>query len=210
MVSMMSSSKTWPRLLLGDHGIFPPGQVSEECFPRGTSSRGLTHARRVSFASDVTVLGGAPPMDKSPDILLHDPICPEINEENEMNIVSATTDAPMPVVRPPPGFGSSHGHERSGGQMLTRLCLTGWCPWVYGGQPVDPPSLPVSPILQSSLNDSVIANEGSSREESNTRRYRHTDCRGRSSGRNGFQCPSGFAVAQCCQTVLGVADGTCC
>ena len=33
---------------------------------------------------------------------------------------------------------------------------------------VDPPSLPVSPILQNSLDDSVIANVGSSREESST------------------------------------------
>ena len=44
--------------------------------------------------------------------------------------------------------------------------LPGWFPWRYGNQPVDPPSLPVSPILQSSVDDSVIANVGSSREES--------------------------------------------
>ena len=36
----------------------PPGQVPDECFPRGTPSRGLTYPRRVSFASDVAVLGG--------------------------------------------------------------------------------------------------------------------------------------------------------
>ena len=33
-----------------------PGQVPEECFPGGTSSRELTSPRRASFASDVTVL----------------------------------------------------------------------------------------------------------------------------------------------------------
>ena len=46
--------------------------------------------------------------------------------------------------------------------------LPGWFPWSYGEQPVDPPSLPVSPILQSGLDDSVITNVGSSRKESNT------------------------------------------
>ena len=46
--------------------------------------------------------------------------------------------------------------------------LSGWFPWGYGGQSVDPPSLPISPILQNSLDDSDVANVGSSREESNT------------------------------------------
>ena len=46
--------------------------------------------------------------------------------------------------------------------------IPGWFPWRYGEQPVDPHSLPVRPILQGSLDDSVIANVGSSREESNT------------------------------------------
>ena len=43
-------------------------------------------------------------MEKSPDILLHDLVCPVINEEDDMDIVSATTDVPIAVVRPPPGF----------------------------------------------------------------------------------------------------------
>ena len=55
--------------------------------------------RRVSFTSDVTVLGGAPPLDKSPDILLHDPVCLEIDDEEDMVTVCATPDAPFPVVR---------------------------------------------------------------------------------------------------------------
>ena len=38
----------------------------------------------------------------------------------------------------------------------------------FGGQSVDPPSLPISPILQDSLENSVVANVGSSREESST------------------------------------------
>ena len=46
--------------------------------------------------------------------------------------------------------------------------LPGWFPWSFGGLPVDLPSLPVSPIIPDSLDDSVTANMGSSREESNT------------------------------------------
>ena len=52
----------------------PPGQVPEVCFPVSTSSRGLTSPRHVYFANDVTVLDGAPPLDNSPDIVLHDPL----------------------------------------------------------------------------------------------------------------------------------------
>ena len=44
-------------------------------------------------------------------------------------------------------------------------------PWLVSvdvrGQSVDPPSLPISPVLRDSLDDSVVANVGSSREESN-------------------------------------------
>ena len=34
-------------------------------------------------------------MEKSPDILIHDPVSPEIVEEDEMDIVSAETDVPI-------------------------------------------------------------------------------------------------------------------
>ena len=81
-----------------------PGQVPEECFPGGTSSRVLTSPRRVSFASDVTVLGGAPPQDNSPNIVLHDPPCPEIAEGDEMDTGGVTEDITATVVPPPPGF----------------------------------------------------------------------------------------------------------
>ena len=65
------------------HIVFPasgaaPGQVLEQCFLCCMPSRGLTDPHRVSFASDVTVLGGEPPVEKSPDILIHDPGCPEM------------------------------------------------------------------------------------------------------------------------------------
>ena len=46
--------------------------------------------------------------------------------------------------------------------------LPGWFPWSSGGLPVDMPSLPLSPIVPDILDDSVTANMGSSREESNT------------------------------------------
>ena len=44
--------------------------------------------------------------------------------------------------------------------------LPGWFPWSFGGLPVDLPSLLLSPIIPDSLDDSVTANMGSSREES--------------------------------------------
>ena len=46
--------------------------------------------------------------------------------------------------------------------------LSGWFPWSSGALPVDMPSLPLSPTVPDSLDDSVNANMGSSREESNT------------------------------------------
>ena len=46
--------------------------------------------------------------------------------------------------------------------------LPGWFPWSSGGLPVDLPSLPLSPIVPDSLDDSLTANMGSSTEESNT------------------------------------------
>ena len=166
----------------------PPGQVPEECFPRGTLSRGLMDPRRVAFASGVTILGGKPPLKQSPDILIHDPIGTDITEEDKMDIVSAETDVPIPVLRPPPGFlpfsWTREDWGPNGDLSLFNFSreLPGWFPWGYGGQSVDPPSLPISPILQDSLDDSVVANVGSSIRG----RYRHTDCSGRSSFQNGF------------------------
>ena len=70
----------------------------------GTPSRGLTDPHRVSFASGVTVLGGEPPLEQSPDIQIHDPVCPDITEEDEMDSMNAVPDVPIPVLQPPPGF----------------------------------------------------------------------------------------------------------
>ena len=46
--------------------------------------------------------------------------------------------------------------------------LPGWSPWSAGGLPVDLPSLPLSPIVLDSSDDSVAVQVGSSREESCT------------------------------------------
>ena len=137
------------------------------------SSRGLTSPRRVSFASDVTVWGGSPPQDNLPNIVLPDPPCPELVEEADMDTIGAATELSGPIVPPPLGFRQfSWPREKwsVGGEPSLfdfAMGLPGWLPWCYGIQPVNPPSLPVSPVLQGGLDDSVIANEGSSREESN-------------------------------------------
>ena len=91
-----------------------------------------------------------------------------------MDIMNAEPDMPIPILRAPPGFRKfSCPREEWGPDGDPSLFdfskeLPSWFPWGYKGQSVDPPSLPVSPILQNSLDDSVIANVDSSREESNT------------------------------------------
>ena len=141
-----------------------PGPDTRGMFPGGTSSWVLTSPRRVSFASDVTVLSNTLPPNNLPNIVLHDPPCLEIAEGDEMDTGGATEDITATVVPPPPGFRqlSWPREEWSVGSKQSLLVfakgLPGWFPWRYGEQPVDPPSLPLSPILQGSLDDSVIAN----------------------------------------------------
>ena len=77
-------------------------------------------------------------LEKSPDILIHDPVCPEIAEEDEIDIVSAETDVPIPVLRPPPGIRNlSWPREEwgpDGDPSLFNLLkeLPGWFSWGYG------------------------------------------------------------------------------
>ena len=78
------------------------GGAPEECFPRDTPSCGLTDPCRISIASGVTILGGEPPLEQSPDILIHDPVFPDVAEEDEIDILGADPDVPIPVLRPPP------------------------------------------------------------------------------------------------------------
>ena len=82
----------------------PPGQVSAECFQGGMSSQGLTSPHCVSFASSVTVLGDAPPLVHSPDIIVHDLLSPEVVEEDDMDTGGLTTDVSAPIIPLPLGF----------------------------------------------------------------------------------------------------------
>ena len=97
-----------------------------------------------------------------------------IREEDDMDTGGATTDTPNPIIPPPPGFQQfswpREDWQVGGDWSLFNFAkeLPGWFPWSFGGLPVDLPPLPVSPIIPDSLDDSVTANMGSSREESNT------------------------------------------
>ena len=152
----------------------PPGEVPVKCFPPSVSSQGLMDPRRVSFVIGVTVLGDDPILDRSPDIQIHPPVCPDVVEVEEMDSVEEVLDKPVPVIRPPPGFQSfSWPREEwsmDGGASLFDFSreLPGWLSGGYDDQSVDPPSLPISLVLRDSLDDSVAANVGSSREDSNT------------------------------------------
>ena len=160
----------------------PPGEVPEDCFPHGLLSQGPADPHRVSFTSGVTVLGGETTLEQSPDqipvdrpdVQLHDPVCPDIPEDGDMDISIAEPDVPITVLQPPPGFlhfsWLREEWELDGDPSLFDFSkkLPGWFPRGYRGQSVDPPSLPISPIIHDSLDDSVVANVGSSRDESNT------------------------------------------
>ena len=99
---------------------------------------GLTSPRRVSFDSDVTVLGGTPPLDSLPDIVLRDLLCLDLVDEDNMDTVCATTDTTAPIVPPPPGFRQfSWPREEwsvDGEPSLFDFAkeLPGWFPWRYG------------------------------------------------------------------------------
>ena len=152
----------------------PPGQVPAECFPGDTSAWELTSPRRVTFASDVTVLGGAPAPMHSPDIIIYEPSCPEVIEEDVMVTEDVTTDVSSPIVPPPPGlcqFSWPREDWQVGGDSSLFTVdeeLPGWSPWHSGGLLVDLPLLPLSPIVLDRSDDSVTAQVGSSREESST------------------------------------------
>ena len=152
----------------------PPWEVPVECFPPSVSSRGLTDPCRVSFASGATVLGDDPFLEHSPDILIHAPVCPDVAEAEAMDSVEEVLDTHAPVLRPPPRF-ERFSWPREEWEMDEEVSLfdfsnelQGWFPSGYKDQSVDPPSLPISPILRDNLDDSVAANVCSSREDSNT------------------------------------------
>ena len=142
-------------------------------------SRGSADPRRVLFASAVTVLGVDPALEQSPDqmpvdrpdIRIHDPVCPDIPEEDDMDVSVEVPDVAAPVFQPPPGFErfswpkDEWGPGSDPSLFDFSVELPGWFPWRYIGQSADPPSLP---ILSVTPDDSVVANVGSSRDEPDT------------------------------------------
>ena len=155
----------------------PPGQVPAACCPGGASSQELTSSRRASFASSVTVLGDAPPPVHSPESSAQELLHSAVAEEDVVDMEGGamdSTDTPAPIIPPPPGFRQfswpNEDRKASDDPSLFTFMkeLPGWFPWNSGGLPVDMPSLPLSPIVPDSLDDSVTANMGSPREESIT------------------------------------------
>ena len=123
---------------------------------------------------DVTVLSDAPPLVHSPDIFCMSRFVLRSVKRTIWILGGATMDTPNPIISPPPGFQQFslpwEDWAVGGDPLLFNFAkeLPGWFPWSLGGLSVDLPPLPVSPILPDSLDDSVTANMGSSREESNT------------------------------------------
>ena len=143
----------------------------------GTSRLFSGVENRVSFASSDTVLGEAPPPVHSPESGAQELLCSAVAEEDEMDTVGETTDTtdtPPTIIPPLLGFSQfSWPYENwsvgDGHSLFTFTKeLPGWFPENSGGLPVDMPSLPLSPIVPDSSDDSVTAIMGSSREESIT------------------------------------------
>ena len=89
---------------------------------------------QVSFASAVTVLGVAQSPDRVPvdlpDIPIYDPVCPDIPEEDDMDVSIKVSDVPVPVFLPPPpphqGLSVSPDRRVMRGRSVIRFCLTFW------------------------------------------------------------------------------------
>ena len=101
----------WPSLNLHSSGFpFPHrGRRLARYQPIvfGAPSQELTSSRRVSFASNVTVLGDVPPAVRSLDSGAQELIRLAVAEEDEMDTVEETSDAadtPPTIIPPPSGF----------------------------------------------------------------------------------------------------------
>ena len=110
-----------------------------------------------------------------PAIQIHDPVCPGIPEEDTIDIVSIeVSDVHIPVLPPPPGFERFSWPTAVGGPggdpslFDFSAELPGWFPMGFVGPSGDPPSLPISPILSVTPDNSVVDNLGSSRDEPDT------------------------------------------
>ena len=131
--------------------------------------------RRVSFASEVTVLGASPeslpdpvPVDL-PDIQIHDPVDPCIPEEDDMDVSTEVSDPHVLVLPLPPGFEFFAWPKATGGPggdpslFDFSAKLLGWFPMGLAGTSGDQPSLPISPILSNTPEESVVRSPASSR-----------------------------------------------
>ena len=159
----------------------PPGAVPEYCFPSVSLSRLSAESRRLSFASAITVLGAEPDSEQSPErvpvdrltIQIHDPVCPDILEEDDMENSGKISVVPEAVLPPPPGFEQFSWRTAVGWGGDPSLFdfsaeLPKWFPGGWAGQSRDPPALPISPILSDTPDDSLVTNVGSSRDEPDT------------------------------------------
>ena len=166
-------SDSLPSVFCGPgYGYCPAHSPQDLCFPGGASTQELSSSIRISFANDVTVLGRTPAPVHSPDIVLSETSDVSVMKDDDMAKEAVLTDASALVVPPPPGYREFSwprddwmvGSETSSG--ATEEVFPGGSPRKDAGLPVDPPSLPVSPIVLDSTDDSVAVQVGSSREES--------------------------------------------
>ena len=152
------------------------GAVPEECFPTVPLPRVSVDPRRVSFASEVTVMGASPesewlpdpvPVDL-PDIQIHNPVYPCIPEEDDMDVSTEVSDPNFPVLPPPPGFECFAWTKATGGPggdpslFDFSAELPGWFPMGLVSASGDQPLLPISPILSNSLEESVVGSPADS------------------------------------------------
>ena len=146
-----------------------PGAVPQDCFPSVQLSRVSADSRQVSFASAITILGAEPDSEQSPErvpvdrptIQIHDPACPDIPEEDDMDVSSEVSDVPMAVLPPPPGFEqfslpTAVGWGGDPSLFDFSAELPKWFHGGWAGHSHDPPSLPISPILSDTPDDSLL------------------------------------------------------
>ena len=156
--------------------------MPEECFPTVPLPRVSADPRRVSFASKVTVLGVSLESERLPDpvpvdlpdIQIHDPVYPCIPKEDNMDVSTEVSDTNVPVLPPPPGFECFSWPKATGGPGVDPSLfdfsaeLPGRFPMGLVETSGDPPSLPISPILSNTPEESVVGSPASSRDEPDT------------------------------------------
>ena len=140
----------------------------------------VTH--RVSFASEVTVLGTSPESDRlpdpgpvdRPDIQIYDPVDPSFPEEDPMDVSTAVSQPNAPVIPPPPGFECFVWLEATGepggdpSVFDFSAKLPGWYPLGLSGASDDQLPLPLSPILSDSPEGLGVGGPATSPRESDT------------------------------------------